>query len=391
MSRQCLKAFTGKSGLELCIGEFGVGDGNLAQRFTMGNNSGILHELSVDPDTVGTCERQVLNGRSAVIVGNTRNNQLIQSDQRLLSAGINSMISVPLVEGSLVVGVLTIASCESEKYSNREMALLKTAIPVFASLAAEEINRESRVRVERGRDSINRYLDRIASGDSIHSLFEAATATLSSELKNSIVRLSTYDSDGVFLQSRALSELQAPTAGTPSDGFQVLSLMPYHRLVYDSGRMFMIDQKHSESRISEAEAGQAFSAELKTALLMPVMVKEKVVAIISLGELRRGDRFGFSGQDIQLVTAMASAVSLAISMSLKTEPADTVSKSSDSLSSTDGSSNAIRSHVRSSLTGIMGSVEMMRSNVESGRPEELDRYLSIIDRSAQKIGEYMAG
>lgn len=368
-----------------------IGDRNHAQRFTVGNNSGILHELSIDPDTIGTCERQVLNSRSTIIVGSTRDNQLMLSDKRLLSAGINSLIALPLVQGTAVRGVLMVASKESAQYSNEEMALLKAAVPVFVNLTLEEINRESRNQVERGRDNINRFLERISRGESLQSLFELAATMLSTELKSSTVRVSTYDSDGVFLRSRALSLVQTSAAGTPPDGYQVLSLMPYHRLVRDSGRMFMINQQNADSMISEAEATQAFAPELKFALMVPVKVKDKVVGIISLGELRNGDRFGFSQQDIQQVTATASALALAIQMNLKKPAEGDNYRTAGLLNSSEIGPGAIRSQVRSSLTGIMGSVEMMRSNVESGRPEELDRYLSIIDRSAQKISEYISG
>jgi hypothetical protein len=49
----------------------------------------------------------------------------------------------------------------------------------------------------------------------------------------------------------------------------------------------------------------------------------------------------------------------------------------------------LKGRIRSSLSSILGSVEMIKSH-NPNTDASLDRYLSIIDRSAQRINDYFA-
>jgi len=48
-----------------------------------------------------------------------------------------------------------------------------------------------------------------------------------------------------------------------------------------------------------------------------------------------------------------------------------------------------KARLRSSLTGLLGSVEMLKTRLHEGEDASAERYLSIIDRSARRLDDFV--
>ncbi|MFQ6008722.1 MAG: GAF domain-containing protein, partial [Candidatus Zixiibacteriota bacterium] len=160
-----------------------------------------------------------------------------------------------------------------------------------------------------------------------------------------------------------------------------------HEQVRNTGRVILVNQQNINSKITQAEATQIAIPEIKSALLVPIKVDEEVVGVISLAETRSWNRYQYSESDILLASSVASALSLTIQLGIRDQAITRVRRSHRRLFSNQANDSEVRSRIKSSLASILGSVELIKSHQRSPH-RDFDKYLSIIDRSAQKISDY---
>jgi len=113
------------------------------------------------------------------------------------------------------------------------------------------------------------------------------------------------------------------------------------------------------------------------------------LAVISLAELRRWSRYQYNQADVLFAISVASGLSLAIQLALGKKTKDHSRLYEDSIKPAKLTDPALKGRIRSSLSSILGSVEMIKSH-SPNTDASLDRYLTIIDRSAQRINDFFA-
>jgi GAF domain-containing protein len=145
-----------------------------------------------------------------------------------------------------------------------------------------------------------------------------------------------------------------------------------------------VRQDEIDTRMPLAERKQVCGAHLHSALLVPITSNGEVTAVITLAEVRRRNRREYTPDDIAFVEAVAAGLSAALSLRLVARQGRSV-ESPRTIRARDGHNNpTIRGRLRSSLSSILGSVEMIRHSRH--QPDAgLDKYLGIIDSSAQRI------
>ncbi len=363
-----------------------VYDHGNVQRFSTGVDGTLLAEKGIDLYSNHFLQRIFERGEPLVVKDVWRKTT-VPVDDLIRGSGMRSLIVFPLTNGKTNMGAVVVGSRLPNHFDARKIELIKSAIPLLNSLLSQEIYRYELNLTERRIDLLDSFLVDCGKNAGLQKLFELAAGLLSKTLNTSVVRISTYDHDGSFLRSRALSLLRPIEGITPANGHMILSLMPYHTLVRDSGQPMLINQQDSDKKISEAEAKQMAGSDLKSALLVPIKVGQEVPAVISLAELRGLDRYRYTQADIQFADSVASALSLAIQMNLSRKTKLSVKSSRDWFAAASIHDADVRSRIKSSLSGILGSVEMIKSHAPE-TDTSLERYLSIIDRSAQRISAY---
>lgn len=339
-------------------------------------SSGIVHNSPLWRDLAGTGE----------VVTRVSEQLTCSRDSLIGSAEWRSLLAVPLCDGRRVKGAVLFTSVGAARYRSLEIAHAKACQRVLERLVFTEGYRLSLERHDESLSAIRTLLQNIREAETLSELFQFAADTLSRQVRTSLVRISTVDEGDSFLRCRALCTLRPLENASPLGASLVLRLMPYHRLVLESGRPMLVNQAHRESRMSEAEMNQAFSSGMRSALLVPVKVGEHVLAIISMGEMRGWERFRYRQRDIRFTATVASVLSAGMALKLKRSVAPRSRLHEPGMWSTDGK---VRSRVKSSLTGILGSVELLKSR--SGLEDDnLRHYLDIIDTSARRIGECVA-
>ena len=355
------------------------------QRFSVGENETLLKEMGLDFRTFQNQVQRLPDRRRVALADGEKQAEDVYG-RILINNGMRCQLSFPLTVAGSIDGMLEIASKQPNKFSSTDKAILADAADFLQELVAEEKLRQDLQERERMHAGLNGFLADVALGLDTEEILDRAAAMLSDELKTTMVRISTFDPQGTFLNSRSLVLQQPLEKTTPVDGHMVLSLMPYHCLVRDTARLMMINQENSDSKVGEAEAAQCFCEELKSALLVPVKAGETVLGVISLADIRSWERYHYQQAHVLLVSAVASVLARVLAL-----PTPAVRLKRDigaGLQSLEGARYLppeARSRINSSLSGILGSVEMMRAQPASDMA--VSRYLAIIDKSARNIGE----
>jgi transcriptional regulator with GAF, ATPase, and Fis domain len=358
-----------------------IPDQKSLQRFTVGGDSALLAERGLDLSSDRFLD--FLQGRTRpVILSDIQEKTVASVDVMFLNAGMRSMLAVSLSFGGTLVGTLVLASRQANRYTVQDADWMEKAAPILGRMAEQVIHQERLRKSENRLQHLTNFLAGCAVNNRLATLFDQACQLLSKELRTTLVRISTYENGRGFLRSRALATLRQIEGITPADGSMILSLMPHHEQVRDTGRLVMINPQTGIT-IDEAEARMLGTGDLQSALLVPLKIEDEVVGVISIAEQRKGERHTYTETDVVFATSVATALSLAIQRNVRRRTKTGRNRLFDSPQSR----AELRSRIKSSLSGIMGSVEMLKSRRSSIDPD-LEKYLAIIDRSAQKINEY---
>ncbi len=365
-----------------------VYDEKNVKRITIGKDGTLLQEKGIDIASSTNFLERILSADRPVMIKDVHGKTHEPLDKMILKSGMKSVAAFRLGYGESMRGALVIASEQANRYSAREVELIRNVSPLLNQILAREISQHVHTLMDKRMEHITTFLAECARTTKLQDLFDRAAKLLMKELRTTLVRISTYEYDGSFLQSRALTTIRPMEKLTPPDGHMILSLMPYHTLVRETGRVMMINQEKTDKKIPEAEARQIGCDGLKSALLVPVTVQGQVLAVISLTEKRRWSRYQYTPSDVLFVRSIASGLALAIQLALGKKKKISLRHEEDIVPSPVPADPMIRGRIKSSLSSIIGSMEIIKSHTLQTE-RNLDQYFSIIDRSVKKIHDYV--
>ena len=362
-----------------------VRDDGTIRRLTVGAGQTLLDEIGLDLSVGNSHVDYVSQSGKPMFVDHLADETDLPVDDLVVVGGIQSVMALPVTCRREPGAVLTIASGEDSAYESRDRLLLESVVPIIRDLVLDDIHRNASAETGRRLSVINDFLAEAGETSDLRVIFQRAADTLLAELPCTMVRIATFDHDDAFMSSRAIAHDPSAAPSTPSNGHMVMSLMPLHQLARDSGRILMVDQSDAERQMTPAEAGQAFCSEVQSAMLVPVMLGQQVLAVIGIADSCHGHRRSFRRLDVLLAGSISAILALAIQAGLGRKVTGSIVENRGFVSPTMRVSQ-LRGRIRSSLSGILGSVEMIKSKHKSSDPA-FEKYLSIIDKSAQRIND----
>jgi len=358
------------------------------RRLTLGVGRALLDEIGLDLRVDGTHVNHVLSTGKPMLVNRLAEECNCPVEDLVIAGPIGSLMAAPVTCRRRPCAVLTVASGDNNAYEAADRRLLESAGPILRGVILDDTRRGAAREWERRITLINDLMAQAGETADLQSLFQRVTDVLAVELRCTVVRVSTCSHDDAFMKSRAVTHDPSVKPATPGDGHLVMSLMPLHRRVRDSGRVLITNQEDDHQRITPPEAGQAFSAEVQSAVLVPVMLEQRVLAVIGVADARPWAQHRYRRLDVLFIRLLAAMLALAIRNGLGRRTVGAISDSDRAASPTPEPSQ-LRGRIKSSLSGIMGSVEMIKSRGRADDPA-LEKYLSIIDKSAKRINDCFA-
>jgi hypothetical protein len=282
-------------------------------RYTVGANGAFLREPGLSADRICNAFVEVCCGKAARLVRLEED-----SSSELTRLGLRRAAAAPVRPGTECSGALIIAwSDKIEAPSGNVLDRLMQSAPLLDPLLALEQVRRDNSRFEKQRSELIGFLQRVAKEGDLAECLQGAAELLAAELGSSVVRISTYEADGQHLRSRGLAVSRACALTGEVDAVMDLDSTPYHRLVRDTRRLMLINQQDTRRRIEATEARLIGTEELRSALLVPVVVNDMVLAVISIADLREWSKDRWDHGSIQFANTVAHVLSLAVRMSLR--------------------------------------------------------------------------
>lgn len=220
---------------------------------------------------------------------------------------------------------------------------------------------------------------RLLQYSSVESISTHLSRLLCHELGLNSVRVATIDASPSFITTlfaMADDRVQIDAIGRNV----LLSAVPVHRSVIQSNRTRVFSAESILRSIEELEAKAMLVSPLGATLIIPLRTKDGVIGTLSCSRPFAHGAKIFSRTDRQFAHQVALMFSQVLAGERqKSEPSGwSVIHTSD---------RQLRSRLKSSLSGILGSLELIRSAEENNG--DVKPYLKIIGSSARRINDYL--
>ena len=322
----------------------------------------------------------ILSGSGGSVLGpNLRQpsiNHDLQNDRLLTDSvearlGMRSRLTVPLVWGGKITGVLTVAHRQPRRFD--DVTLIRLQPPARALAGWLQVRQTETLagRMDRYLDVLDR-LEHVDVEDR-----DTVTGLLRQAMDVTAVRLFRYDpADESF--SLAGSSFARPVGERGGLRLQApAERLPWLRFAARGEHPCLVDQNDPERFMSAEESRLAMLEQFKTGLLMSVRRDGRSLGVVSAIEMRHPARRRFEGADYLFMRCAASRLAGVLS---RTEPATRQAAEQPAL-------QPIAPLLAGPLTTIYGSIDLIRQNTQ-GLDERSNRYLHNIERAAERIKEY---
>ncbi|HUV30254.1 MAG TPA: GAF domain-containing protein [Acidobacteriota bacterium] len=358
-----------------------------ATRVTVGDSGTVLVEHLDERPGPNTLAGRLLDSDRVRIIEDIGQAGDVTVDEFLRVHNLKSLVALPhRVSGTRALFVA--GSRRLRQFDDSTAAAVETIRPFLARILLGYQAQAVAAAYQRRAARLNGLTTHVTASAGVKPACDYAARLLADELDLDFVRISLLDGEAAFLESRALVVRGFTTGMVPENGTMVLSLMPQHERVIQRGEVVLIQSGREPAALSEIEASQVFAPVLGPVCLMPITGAGRVVGVLSLAAAGAAARSGFEAEEMQFVASVAELLALAARLSVRTPDLRPGVMPAGPEPVGEQMETALKSRVRSPLTGILGSVEMLRSRPQADQ-EQVNRYLSIIDRSARRISAYL--
>jgi signal transduction histidine kinase len=340
------------------------GDGAYARRFSRLWGKQALTEQGIQVAIGHAALPQVTTSERAMVM---QDGHPVLSPAAVPHADMLHRLAVPLYRGRRSIGLLVVASrCKALRLSAHDM--LRRWGPSFATAL-------ERIRFQNAATQLSRRLTALGKLaarplDSLEGQ-DYLTARMLDEVPGTFCQYMRVDPDN---QSLHVAYRRARRAGFGREtAGQTLGLadLPTCRMVIENGRSVLFRQDDPERNFDSQEAEELFGVVPSSLLLVPVVREGSCQALLAVGELREPKRHTYSAEDRRFADSLAR-LHTARSRSVNVRTAEPLNGLGD-----------LNLTFASPLTGIMGSVEILRQQTRSADPE--NKYLDVIERNAARI------
>ncbi|MCH8026836.1 MAG: GAF domain-containing protein [candidate division Zixibacteria bacterium] len=334
-------------------------------RLTVGETATVLFETGVNIfESTQTYLTRIFRTAIPVMESDLTAKPLGYGTRMMAASDIKSMISIPVYVQGRMQGIATVGSTRKNAYSRRNLQMLISAAPVFEFILGMIYGDQITQLVLKREQAICRFaLDMTGNQNIAADSFRDAARLLYEHTNCDSVRISMIENDDLFLTSRVLLSRNSQETVVPEKGHMILSLMPNHRSVIETGESLNCGFDNS---LSEAELSQCFAKDAKSALLIPIKSGGRVVGVISLA--------GFQSEAAAMFDDLTMQFCEMVSALLARHMEQSILDSSD-LSRAETDNVTIQSRLRQGSSLIEGSF----------KTEKTDTLLSTTVKPARKI------
>ncbi len=350
---------------------------------SMGSNGALLTEKGLAAPPAGSPILHALTTGQPVIQQESDRRRTADSTDSKLA--MPSLTAVPLPTETKNSFVFVLSSRSRDSVGRQTARMLQSLGPVVTRLVELSDSSIGKDKVEHTLSTLCDFYWTARRDHNLEAVCDKAAAFLRRALRAEVVRISTVESDSPFL--RTLGSAGKGRSESENDRLMIRSLMPLHDAAITSGKLMLFPSETTTDMPTATEKNQSLGVAVNALAIVPIPNAGKTEAVISVGRAGNASTRRFTRNDVLLMRATADCLSAVLSICTP-EPSPVFSRNRMDVHDVPFGGLELRSRMKSSLSGIIGSVELMKAQSEPDAPS-LNRYLSIIDKSAQRMHQYL--
>lgn len=369
------------------------------KRISMGSSGGLLVDRRTDVFTAGMTEK-VMRSKEVWIDRDIDLSEASSEDPLVKACGIRSRIILPLQSGELTWGAFSLGHKKPNFYSAHDAKWLGLLAQGLSHLLLEQNLKEKFQREVSLGKSLREFEEKLVEEEDLKALFQDATTSLSKDLPKSFARVTLLSKERNQLINCSAHQIRSRGIDLKKEERFPLNDLPWHRLTLEAKRPMLVNQDDPEGLMSKREARLIMDEKINSAFLVPLILNERAVGILAVGEMRSWDRQPFTDEEKAFIKRKANQLSLALKKSILHRSNELLKerlKKSDIPKGFVG--NQIDSNldlsdlsyqINNPLTSIRGSAELLMLKEPNLSPESL-RYIVNIEKGVDRIQETLQG
>ncbi len=350
------------------------------QRISVGSGGNLLLSKEHSLPTRGTAVLEAIKTSRPLIHREIEDGKYME-ENLLKAMGIKSRLILPLSR----YGALTFGSLKTGNYQHKDAKWMNLIGSVLTNVL---IDREMREMISK-KDNLLMKLKEITDETLVEKgnekIFSDIARNITEQLPTSFCRISLLGKDRNNLNTIALEKIRDQGIKLKDENTHPLSLLPWHRMVLETGRTMLVNQEDPESLMPDEECEEIMSKDLRSGILVPIIKDQDQVGVLSVGEMRSWNRRPFGQEEVAFVKSLANQIPLILEKNYRN------SSSASNIGSEQGKRlNQLGFDINSSLSTIFGSVELLKSK-KKNLDGETSKYLDVIEKGGQRIQKSFKG
>ena len=237
----------------------------------------------------------------------------IFSQQLVQRYGFKSGLAVPIIYKDKVIGTLSFGNRHVRRAFSDSEKMMAQAFANQAAIAIE--NARLYEGIQQKAEELGLLLDTVTTVSSTLEL-DRVLRTLADKMTTSVratfCRIALLDEMNQTLTIRAAFAVHG-LDWDPGLGRQyAVADAPWHRQAIETSEVIVLRQDDPSQAASETECRMALREGVQSALLIPLVIRDRVLGVVSLGEMRTWERLPFTADRVRLCQAMANQTAVAV-------------------------------------------------------------------------------
>lgn len=356
--------------------------GENMHRISVGTSGNVLLSKECSLPTRGTAVLKTIESGKPLIQKEIEYGEYVE-ENLLKATGIRSRLILPLSR----YGALTFGSLKTEQYLPKDAKWLSLIGSVLSNILLNYKMNEKIKKKDGLLLKFNEMTEEPLKEKETKKILSDIAGNITKQLPTSFCRISFIDKNKDSLNTLALERIRDQGIELKEDKTHPLSLLPWHRMVLETGKTMLINQEDPESLMPDEECEQIMSRDLRSGLLVPIIMDENPVGVLSIGEMRSWNRRPFKQDELAFVKGLTNQIPLLLERDFKTSSPD-----SNIRPKIEEGPNQLGFEINSSLAIIFGSLDLLR-NKKKNLDVETSKYLELIEKGGQRIqkafGDYL--
>jgi transcriptional regulator with GAF, ATPase, and Fis domain len=306
----------------------------------------------------------------------------------------SSNLYLPIVVSGQPVGVIELIVKGNHHYNLNEIITCEAIATVLAGVLLNERNTllasEALEKIGAIKYSLETISDNQVAGNELRELARIVVE----KTPATFCRVMLLNGDRTMFQTAAIYQRRDLLWDEKSIADLSLSELYAHRKVIATGRPLILSDEDKSLKMSELEASLLLPRGVSQCLIMPLIIDGKSIGLMTIGENRGVSRNRLGAAESIFATLLAITASMylrqrnilnALELTIDSNREATKrARFYEIQSKSLGLVWGLPSQMNGPLAGILASCEYIRNAAEI-RQEELNKYIGIISRNAEKI------